>query len=114
MNRKMPLNFELLPGVRSYFKSIKKDNPLLGKFQEAIKALQLDPPLGDVNSGDLFGVSSFDIRRNKTSFELAYIVEEQKNGELLLIILAGTRENFYDKLKKYMKTSGVKARVPRK
>ncbi len=113
MNRK-PLNFELLPGVRSYFKSIKKDKPLLGKFQEVIKALQLDPSLGDAKSGDLFGVSSFEIRHNETSYELAYIIEEQENGELLLIILAGTRENFYDELKKHMKTSGAKARMPRK
>ena len=113
MNRKL-LSFELLPGVRSYFKSIKKDKPLLGKFQEAIKALRLDPSLGDAKSGDLSGVSSFDIRHNKTSYELAYFVEEQENGELLLIILAGTRENFYDELKKYMKSSGVKARISRK
>lgn len=79
-----------------------------------IKVLQLDPSLGDAKSGDLSGVSSFDIRHNKTSYELAYFVEEQENGELFLIILAGTRENFYDERRKYMKTSGVKARIPRK
>lgn len=114
MNRKTPLNFELLPGVQSFLKSIRKDKPLREKFQEAIKALQLDPSLGDAKKGDLSGVFSFDIRHNKTSYELAYFVEEQENGELLLIILAGTRENFFDKLKLYIKTSGVKARISRK
>ncbi|EIJ80577.1 plasmid stabilization system [Bacillus methanolicus PB1] len=114
MNRQKPLDFEISPGAKSFFKSIKKNKPLLKKFQEAIEVLRLDPTLGDDKKGDLSGVSSFDIRHNKTSYELAYCVEEQENGDLLLIVLAGTRENFYDELKKYIKKSGMRQRIPRK
>lgn len=105
------MDFEILPGARTYLKSIRKDRPLLAKFQEAIESLRVDPSLGDVKYGDLAGVSSLDIRHNRTSYELAYMVEEQENGELLLIILAGTRENFFEQLKRYLKTSTAKTRI---
>lgn len=111
MTRERPLDFEVLPGARSYFKSIRKNKPLLAKFQTAIEELRLAPTLGDVKQGDLAGVSSFDIRHHRTSYELAYFVEEQENGELLLIILAGTRENFFDQLKQYIKAAGVNKRI---
>lgn len=111
MNRKLPLEFELLPGAKTYFKSLRKDKALLRKFQVAIKELQLDPRLGDEKKGDLAGVFSLDIRHNKTNYELAYFVEEKEDGELLLIIFAGSRENFYDKLKIYIKSSGIKKRL---
>jgi mRNA-degrading endonuclease RelE of RelBE toxin-antitoxin system len=111
MSSKAPLNFEILPAVKSFFKSIKKDKPLLQKFEKAIKELQLDPSLGDQKKGDLSGVFSLDIKHNRTNYELAYGIEEKEDGELLLIILAGTRENFYDDLKKYIKSSGAKKRI---
>jgi mRNA interferase RelE/StbE len=114
MNRHTPLNFEITLRAKSFFKSIRKDKQLLGKYQEAIKELLLNPTLGDMKKGDLSGVSSLDIRHNKTNYELAYCVEENENGELLLIVLAGTRENFYADLKKYIKTPGIKQRIPRK
>lgn len=111
MTRESPLNFEVLPGARSYFKSIRRDCPLLKKFQEAIELLRVNPSLGDAKYGDLAGITSLDIRHNRTSYELAYFVEEQEDGELLLIIMAGTRENFFDELKRYLKKSTVKTRI---
>lgn len=52
------------------------------------------------------GVRRFDIYYNKTNYELAYTVEEiQKpesdETEIVVVIMAGTRENFYNELKRY-------------
>jgi len=38
-----------------------------------------------------------------TKYELAYRLEENKNGEVVVVIMAGTRETFYQELKRYMK-----------
>ncbi|CAM3274413.1 type II toxin-antitoxin system RelE/ParE family toxin [Filibacter tadaridae] len=105
MSEQKKLDFEVLPSAKRFLKAIKNDKPLQEKFKKAIEGLRLDPTLGNPKKGDLAGVSSMDIRHQKASYELAYCVEEQKNGELLLIIMIGTRENFYKALKVYIKTS---------
>ena len=42
-----------------------------------------------------------DIYYNKTNYELAYRVEYIDN-KIIVVIMAGTRENFYNELKRYM------------
>ena len=39
---------------------------------------------------------------NKTNYELAYTLV-QTPTKTVVVLLAGTRENFYDELKRYMK-----------
>ena len=39
---------------------------------------------------------------NKTNYELAYTVEYE-GEKIIVVVMAGTRENFYDELKRYMK-----------
>lgn len=46
----------------------------------------------------------YDIHYNKINYELAYTVAEDEIGEVVVIIMAGTRQNFYEELKKYIKT----------
>lgn len=48
------------------------------------------------------GVYDYDIYYNKTNYELAYTVEYVED-KVIVVIMAGTRENFYDQLKQYMK-----------
>ena len=43
-----------------------------------------------------------DIFYNKTNYELAYRVEYVEN-KMIIVIMAGTRENFYNELKRYIK-----------
>ncbi|WP_438316160.1 type II toxin-antitoxin system RelE/ParE family toxin [Sporosarcina sp. FA9] len=105
MSEQKKLDFEVLPGAKRFLKTIKNDKPLQKKFKQTIENLRLDPTLGSSKKGDLSGVFSMDIRHQKASCELAYCIEEQENGELLLIILIGTRENFYESLKAYIKSS---------
>lgn len=105
MNRIQPMDFEVLPAAKKFLMSLRKEKGLQEKFRAAIENIRLNPVLGDPKKGDLSGVFSLDIRHNKTSYELAYCIEKLENGNLLLIIMAGTRENFYESLKVYIKSS---------
>lgn len=90
----------ILPPAARYLKKLK-EKPLKDMFKAIIDQLLLDPYLGDPKTGDLSGVYCCDIFYNKTNYELAYTVIEE-NGETVVVILAGTRENFYEELKRYM------------
>jgi len=58
--------------------------------------------MGGLKTGDLSGIYGYDVYYNKTNYEIAYRVYEEA-GKIVVVILAGTRENFYDELKRYMK-----------
>ena len=96
-----------LPPAAKYLKKIKDEN-LKELYKEAIKAIREDPSVGEAKTGDLQGVFGYDIYYNRTNYELAYTIEERKvedsdETELIVVIMAGTRENFYDELKRYLK-----------
>lgn len=55
-----------------------------------------------MKSGDLSGIYGYDIYYNRTNYELAYTVEF-KNDTIIVVIMAGSRENFYEALKRYIK-----------
>ena len=79
-----------------------KDKQLKKLYQEAIDEICQDYTIGQAKSGDLNGVYGYDIYYNKTNYELAYTIE-YVDDQIIVIIMAGTRENFYDELKRYMK-----------
>jgi hypothetical protein len=62
-----------------------------------------DYTVGVEKTGDLTGIYGYDIYYNKTNYELAYTVE-RVGEEVVVVIMAGTRENFYDQLKRYLKS----------
>lgn len=90
-----------LPPAAKFLKKLK-DKKLKRLYQEAIDKIQADYTAGEAKTGDLSGVYGYDIYYNKTNYELAYTVEYQID-EIIVVIMAGTRENFYDQLKQYMK-----------
>lgn len=90
-----------LPPAAKYLKKLK-DKKLKTLYQEAIDKIRVDHTIGEPKSGDLSGVFGYDIFYNKTNYELAYTVEYEDN-KIIVVIMAGTRENFYDELKRYMK-----------
>ena len=61
-----------------------------------------NPFIGTQKTGDLKGIYGFDVIYNKTNYELAYRIYEE-GDKLIVVILAGTRENFYNELKRLIK-----------
>lgn len=90
-----------LPPAAKFLKKIK-DKKLKLLYQEAIDKIREDHTIGEIKSGDLAGIYGYDIFYNKTNYELAYKVEYFEN-KLRIVIMAGTRENFYNELKRYVK-----------
>ncbi len=84
-----------------YFKKIK-DKHLLAAFKTAIDKLKLDPYIGTPKVGDLQGIFGYDVKYAGVNYELAYRIYEE-NNQLVVVILAGTRENFYEELKRLLK-----------
>lgn len=91
----------ILPPAAKFLKKIK-DKKLKTLYQEAVDKILEDHTIGDAKKGDLSGVYGYDIYYNKTNYELAYTVEYVED-KIIVVIMAGTRENFYDELKHYMK-----------
>ncbi|PKM80320.1 MAG: plasmid stabilization protein [Firmicutes bacterium HGW-Firmicutes-13] len=91
----------ILPPAAHYLKKLK-EKPLKAAFQKAVDEIFNDPYIGEPKTGDLSGVFCYDIYYNKTNYELAYTIIEE-DGLTVVVILAGTRENFYEELKRYMK-----------
>lgn len=90
-----------LPPAAKFIKKLK-DKKLKMMYREAIDRIREDHTVGKIKTGDLSGVYGYDIYYNKTNYELAYTVEYLED-KVIVIIMAGTRENFYDQLKQYMR-----------
>ena len=87
--------------AEKYLKKVK-DKQLLARFKDAIDKLKSDPYIGTQKIGDLRGIFGYDVKYNGTSYELAYRIYEE-NNQYVVVILAGTRENFYEELKRLVK-----------
>ena len=87
--------------AKRYLRKIK-DKQLLSAFKSSIDELKKDPYIGMKKSGDLSGIFGYDVSYGGTSYEIAYRIYEKKDRHVV-IILAGTRENFYDELKRLIK-----------
>jgi len=87
--------------AEKYLKKIK-DKQLRTTFKAAIDKLKIDPYIGTQKVGDLRGIFGYDVKYSGINYELAYRIYEE-NNRLIVVILAGTRENFYDELKRLLK-----------
>ena len=90
-----------LPPAAKFIKKLK-DKKLKMLYREALDKIRADYTVGEAKTGDLSGVYGYDIYYNKTNYELAYTVKYQENT-IIIVIMAGTRDNFYDQLKQYMR-----------
>ena len=95
----LPVRFA--PPAAKYIKKLK-DKKLKELYRKAVDDICSDYTIGEPKNGDLSGLYGYDIYYNKTNYKLAYRVEEI-DGEIIVVVMAGTRENFYDELKRYIK-----------
>jgi mRNA interferase RelE/StbE len=91
----------ILPPAAKFLKKIKDAN-VLKLFQNAIEEILSDPTVGTAKTGDLKDIYGYDISYKKINYELAYTIQ-YIDDTVIVIIMAGTRENFYDQLKRYVK-----------
>ena len=86
--------------TEKYFKKLKEKG-LIDAFNEALDAIESDPYAGELKTGDLADIYCWDVYYSGTNYEIAYHIFEE-DGQFVIVILAGTRENFYQDLKRYM------------
>lgn len=102
MSSRLPL--QLSSKVGRILKKVRKNEPALyKKIVIALEQIREEPLSGESNAGDLKGIFSLDIKHMGKNYELAYKLEEENSGQYVLVIMFGTRENFYKELKRYLK-----------
>ena len=79
-----------------------KDKQLLQVFKNAIDELKKDPYIGTQKVGDLRGIYGYDVIHKSANYELAYRIYENET-QFIVVLLAGTRQNFYEDLKRLVK-----------
>lgn len=84
-------------------KFIKKisDKRLKDKIKSGLDKIRDDYTVGSRKTGDLRGFWSLDIFYNKTNYEICYEVIED-DGKVIIVVMIGTRENFYKELKRFL------------
>ena len=84
-----------------YFKKLEEE-PLKKIYKNALLRIAQDPFIGPPKRGDLAGIYGYDLRYRGVSYEIAYTIYK-KRGKMIVVLLAGTRENFYEQLKRSIK-----------
>ena len=84
-----------------FFKKLKNKG-LKKAFKTALLEVSKNPVIGEQKRGDLAGILCYDFKFKGVKYEIAYVIKENAEKKVI-ILLAGTRENFYEQLKPYTK-----------
>jgi hypothetical protein len=105
----MKTNFR--PPFKTFVK--KQHPPLQLAIEDAVEDICAAPRIGEVKTGDLQGIYVYKFMHKKQEYLIAYrpptdedLAKEDVKIELLIIDFyqVGPHENFYDALKKYLKS----------
>ncbi|ATY84503.1 plasmid stabilization protein [Kyrpidia spormannii] len=95
--------YKLSSRAKQVLKKIK-DKALLRRYQATMRDICERPFEGDPKVGDLDGLFTVGFRYVDGEHRVAYTVVEDGDTEpFVLILLVGTRENFYEELKRIWK-----------
>lgn len=76
-----------------------KNRQLKKKFTEAIyDTIANDPYVGNEKHGDLRGYYTYGFKYDRVDYRVAYTIND--NNEIVIVVLAGPHENFYERLKR--------------
>lgn len=84
-----------------YFGKLREKG-LRDAYRVALMRIAENPYIGQAKRGDLAGIYGYDVRYANSNYEIAYRVYEE-GARLVVVVLAGSRENFYEQLKRYLK-----------
>lgn len=95
--------YEILfsPAAERFFKKLK-EKPLKEAYKTALLKLRENPYIDQPKRSDLAGVYGYDVKYKGINYEIAYTINEN-NGKKVIVLLAGTCQNFYEQLKRYIK-----------
>lgn len=88
------------PGAERYIKKLR-EKPLKAAYKAAFLRISENPYMGTPKRSNLSGIYGYDLHYRGTNYEIAYKIKEN-NGRIVVTLLAGTRENFYEQLKRYI------------
>jgi mRNA interferase RelE/StbE len=79
----------------------KFDKPVRTRILGALDKIAENPYVGDLLKGDLSTIYSYHLKVSGVEYRIAYQIKEE---EIIVIVMQiGTRENFYQELKKRFK-----------
>ena len=95
--------YEILfsPAAERFFKKLK-EKPLKKAYKTALLKLSENPYIGQPKRGNLSGIYGFNVKHKGINYEIAYTISKV-DGKKVIVLLAGTRENLYEQLKRYIK-----------
>lgn len=97
----MTNRLEINPPAKKFLKKIK-EKTLQQKFRNALEEILQSPfEAANAKRGNLSGVYGYDVYHNGTNYEIVYMIQKDEEGHLVIIVLVGTRERFYEQLKRY-------------
>ena len=88
---------EYHPQVKKDLKKIDKSGQLEIKDFHIPNILN-DPYIGDELTGDLAGIRSYHLKKDRVQYRISYIIDETQ--EIVNILMIGKRESFYDILRR--------------
>lgn len=100
---------------RPFSQYVKKTHkPLQLAIEDVVEDVCANPDIGEAKTGDLAGIWVYKFKFNRQEYLVAYrppTDEQRRQGvdvELLMIDFyqLGAHENFYDDLKRYLKSEG--------
>lgn len=98
-----------------FSKFVKKAHkPLQLAIEDASEEICQDPEIGELKVGDLAGIRVYKFKFNRQEYLIAYrppspeAMRQEGDVELLIVDFyqVGSHENFYDELKRYLKSEG--------
>lgn len=86
---------------------VKKQHRVLrAVIEDEVNIICATPSIGELKIGDLAGIRVHKFKFNRQEYLIAYYINQENLAEFIAIDFykIGTHENFYEELKKYLKS----------